>query len=234
MGGENTAIRKKPATSRRPRIAHEEVYARLKKALIEGELEPGRSLSLRNLGAQYSMSAMPAREAIRRLVGLGALEMTRTRRIAVAQMTRARAEELGEARAALEASLAVRALRKTAGASRARKALVDKLTRIDEQLDAAIRDGDPALYSKMNSAFHFTLYSAAKSVVLLDIVEGLWLQIGPFMRIVVARVGAAEIVDQHKEAIAALAAGDAAKLESAIRLDIMEGMSTIAEYCEKK
>lgn len=222
---------KRVAAKRRKRVhvVHEEVYARLRRAFIEGQLEPGRVLSVRTLGAQFSVSAMPAREAIRRLVALGALEMTPTRRITVARMTTSKIEELTDARVPLETRLAVRALERTQGNPKARAALVAKLSRIDARLDAAIECGDVAAYSKANSEFHFALYGAAEAPVLLGVVEGLWLQIGPFMRVVVTRIGTADLVDQHKQAIDAIAAGDGKKLEKAIRLDILEGMKNISE-----
>ena len=59
--------------------------------------------------------------------------------------------------------------------------------------------------------------------------ESVWLQIGPFMRIVLGRIGTASIVDQHKKAIDALRAGDERRLEEAMRLDILEGMTNIAD-----
>ena len=62
-------IKKGASTGRRRKrapVVHEEVYARLRRAIIDGQLEPGRALSVRTLAAQFSVSAMPAREAIRR------------------------------------------------------------------------------------------------------------------------------------------------------------------------
>lgn len=218
-----------PKSRRRAPVVHEEVYSRLRRAIIDGQLEPGRSLSVRTLGAQFSVSAMPAREAIRRLVALGALELTPTRRITVTRMTPSKIEELTEARIPLETRLAVRALERTERKPKARAALVAKLEKIDARLDAAIEAGDVAAYSKANSEFHFALYRAAHAPVLLGVVEGLWLQIGPFMRVVVTRLGTADLVDQHKEAIDALAAGDVRKLEKAVSLDILEGMKKIGD-----
>ena len=221
--------RNKAAATKRKRapVVHEEVYARLRRAIIDGQLEPGRSLSVRTLGAQFAVSAMPAREAIRRLVALGALELTPTRRIAVARMTPSKIDELTDARIPLETRLALRALERTQGKPKARAALVARLSKIDARLDAAIARGDIDAYTKANSEFHFSLYEAAGAPVLLGVVEGLWLQIGPFMRVVVTKLGTAELIDQHKEAIDALEAGDAKKLEKAIRLDILEGMNKI-------
>lgn len=218
-----------PAARKRAPVVHEEVYSRLKRAIIEGQLEPGRSLSVRTLGAQFSVSAMPAREAIRRLVALGALELTPTRRITVARMTPSKIEELTEARIPLETRLAERALERIWANAKARTALIAKLSRIDARLDDAIARGDVGAYSKANSEFHFALYDAADAPVLLGVVEGLWLQIGPFMRVVVTRLGTKELVDQHKEAIDALEAGDAKRLERAVRLDILEGMKNISD-----
>ena len=209
-------------------IIHEDVYERLRHAIIAGQLEPGRALSVRGLAAEFGVSAMPAREAIRRLVALGALELTQTRRVAVAHMTPEKFDELAIARCALEPALAGLALRKTASDARAREALVSKLKTIDAALDEAIARGDIADYGRRNSEFHFALYEAAEAPVLLGLVESLWLQIGPFMRIVIGRLGTSSLVDHHREAIAALAAGEEAKLEEAVRRDLMQGMSRIA------
>jgi len=223
--------RGKGAVKRAP-VVHEEVYARLRRAIIDGQLEPGRALSVRSLAAQFSVSAMPAREAIRRLVALGALEMTETRRIMISRMTPEKVDELTEARTLLEPRLAARAFNMTQGRARARKALISRMTAIDKRLDAAIADGNVGSYSKLNSEFHFTLYEAAKAPILLSAVESLWLQTGPFMRIVISKLGMPNFVDMHKEAIEALKSDDAAEFEKAIRLDIIEGMQRIGNAVE--
>lgn len=207
---------------------HEEVYERLRKAIIAGQLEPGMSLSVRGLAAQFGVSAMPARDAIRRLAALGALEFTPTRRVTIARMTAAKIEELTVARTTLEPALARRALQRLNGRARDLDRLVAALARIDADMDGAIARGDIGLYAQTNSDFHYTLYDAAQSPVILGLVESLWLQVGPFMRVVIGRLGTSSLVDQHKEAIEALRAEDAAKLEEAIRLDILEGMTNIA------
>ena len=75
------------ATSDLGPVMHEVVYNRLREALIAGRLPPGRALSVRGLAAEFDVSAMPAREAIRRLAALGALEFTDTRRVMIAKMT---------------------------------------------------------------------------------------------------------------------------------------------------
>lgn len=216
----------KNVKSARPLAVHEEVYQRLRRAIISGQLAPGRSLSVRGLAAEFGVSAMPAREAIRQLAALGALEFTPTRRVAVARMSREKLDELCEARLALEPALAVRALRLKGAA---REKLANELARIDALIDEAIARGDSADYARYNSEFHFALYEAANAPVYLGLVESLWLQTGPFMRVVIGRLGTSSLIDQHQEALRALRAGSAAKLEAAIRDDIKEGMTNIAK-----
>ncbi|HXV01837.1 MAG TPA: hypothetical protein VG166_15185 [Caulobacteraceae bacterium] len=57
------------------------------------------------------------------------------------------------------------------------------------------------------------------------LIETLWLQFGPFMRY--GRYGAANLVDQHQLALAAIAAGDAVALRAAISGAIADGMGLV-------
>ena len=202
-------------------IAHEETYKTLYYAIITGHFEPGKALTIRGLAKQLGCSPMPVREAVRRLVALGALEIRSTRRISVAPMTEKRFQEIWAARTMLEPEIAARAM------PHADKALVRELQRIDEELDEAINRGDPDKYSLKNWEFHFTLYRAAACPIFLRLIESVWLQFGPFMRMVIGRLGTSLLVDQHEMAVEALKNKDEAALREAIRLDIQDGMSRI-------
>lgn len=203
------------------KIAHEEAYQTLYHAIITGSLEPGMVLTLRGLAEQLGCSPMPVREAVRRLVALGALELRSTRRISVAPMSKERFDEIWTARVMLEPEIAGRAL------AHADKALIKELESIDEELSQAIERGDPDTYSLKNWEFHFAIYHAAKCPVILRLIESVWLQIGPFQRMVTGRLGTSYLVDQHQMAIEALKNKDEAALREAIRLDIHDGMERI-------
>jgi DNA-binding GntR family transcriptional regulator len=71
------------------------------------------------------------------------------------------------------------------------------------------------------------MYRANQRPILNRLIEALWLQFGPFMRMVYGRVGTASLVDQHQIALAAIAARDAAALRRAIASDIADGMGLI-------
>lgn len=203
------------------KIAHEETYKTLYYAIITGRFEPGKVLTIRGVAQQLGCSPMPVREAVRRLVALGALEMRSTRRLSVASMTRERFQEIWSARTMLEPEIAARAI------PHSDKQLIRELERIDNQVAEAMEKGDPDSYTLKNWEFHFTLYRAANCPIFLRLIESVWLQFGPFMRMVTGRLGTSLLVDQHEMAVEALKRKDEAGLREAIRLDIKDGMSRI-------
>jgi DNA-binding GntR family transcriptional regulator len=45
----------------------------------------------------------------------------------------------------------------------------------------AVAQGEAAQYLAANRRFHFRLYEAAGTVVMLPIIEALWMQVGPYL-----------------------------------------------------
>lgn len=201
---------------------HDWVYRTLRRRIMGGGLAPGEAVTLRGLAAELSVSMTPAREAVRRLVAERALEMTPTGRAMAPQMTRARFEELTEARELLEPALALRA------APCADKTLINRLNDLNSRLDEHIVSGNAAAYVGGNAHFHAALYEAADAPALSALVESIWLQTGPFMRLVYGRLGTQNLTDYHAAAIAALKNNDATALAAAIRADVRQAL-TLAE-----
>jgi DNA-binding GntR family transcriptional regulator len=200
---------------------HERVYAELRSRLIGGRVVPGRAVTLRGLAAELGVSPMPVREAVNRLVAERALAMTPSRRISVPKMTRERFEELVTARERLEPEAARRALPFLGRRD------VEVLRRIDGEVEENLRTGNVEGYVAANHNFHFSIYRAAPSDVLVPLVESLWLQFGPFMRLVYGRVGTSWLVDYHEQAMSAILTRDPDALAEAIRSDILDGMRHI-------
>lgn len=212
-------------------VMHEHVYDRLRDAIIHGQLAPGRAVSVRSLAAEFDVSAMPAREAIKRLVAIGALDLTDTRRVKVASISQPKLDEIKLARVALEPVLARYSLQQVDASRRDKARLLKTLRQIDSELDRAIERGDAAAYAKLNCDFHFALYRAADAQVLLGLVESLWLQFGPFMRVIIGRVGTSFLQDdEHKKAIDAIEQSQADVLEAAVRRDVADGMDMISGH----
>ena len=200
---------------------HEQVYQTVRQALTVGRFPPGRSISLRSLAEALQVGIMPARDAIRRLSAEHALEVGKNRRVSVPMMTLPQFDELMRARLLLEPECAARAL-----------ANIDKerLARIkahDATMNLSYSNGDAEQYMAANYKFHFEIYRAAASDILVPLVESIWVRFGPFMRTVYGIVGTAEITDKHELAIAAIARGDVEGLKAAIAADIMDGMQLL-------
>lgn len=204
-----------------PSPIHDQVYDALRTALVTGRIVPGRAVTLRGLAATLGVSPMPVREAIRRLAAEGGLDIRANRRVAVPDMTAARFEELVLARSLLEPEAAARALPHIDPARLAR------IKSADDAIELALATGDVEAYMAANHRFHFEIYAATPSNVLVPLIESLWLRFGPFMRLVYGRFGTAILIDQHERAIAAIEAKDEAGLRDAIRADILDGMNEI-------
>lgn len=200
---------------------HDRVYQSIRDGLIGGQFVPGRSVTLRGLAELLEVSPMPVRAAVTRLVAEGALAMTPTRRVSVPAMTAARFDELVRARMLLEGEAAERAL-PSIDADR-----LAAIRRHDRRLEDCLAGRDAGGYMEANHAFHFTIYSATPSSVLVPLIETLWLQFGPFMRIVYERLDMTTLVDQHERAIRAILRRDATELRAAIEADIGDGMRII-------
>ena len=75
----------------------------------------------------------------------------------------------------------------------------------------------------LNQDFHFEIYRACGSAVLLPMIESLWLQSGPCIRVAIYAFSEANEVDTahyHRGIVAALAAGDAEAARAALVADI--------------
>ena len=204
---------------------HDQVYDALRLALITGKIAPGRGVSLRSLAAELGVSPMPVRDAVRRLSAERALTINpANKRLSVPSLTSERLAQLQKARLWIEPELAALA------AVKASPILIQTLGQIDEALGIGVQTGDVDQYMAANHAFHFTLYEAAGADVLLSIAGGLWLQIGPFMRVVFGRLGTAGLgADWHVEALEGLKTGNAEKVRNAMAADILQGMDGMRE-----
>lgn len=201
--------------------SHEVTYARLRDMILFGVLEPGQPVTIQGLTAGLEAGMTPVREAIRRLAAEGALLPQGNRRVTVPRLSASDLDQVAFARLTIEPRLAELA----AGA--VTPALIDRLTEIDARVDAAILADDVSGYLQNNHAFHFALYEAAGPGVLLDMARSLWLRFGPSLRVVSSKSGATSLPDSHKEAIAAMRAGDAQALAQAMQQDIAQGVDQV-------
>lgn len=199
------------------------VYDELRHRLITGRIAPGVPISTRGIAQQLGVSQMPVRDALSRLAAEGAVAIRSKRSITVPPPTAARLDEIMRARLLLEPEAAAQALPFLDGAA------LDRLRAADAALDAALARGDLHGYMESNSRFHFLIYGARPESLLARIIETLWMQFGPLMRAVYARVDTSHLTDQHARAIDAIARRSEPALRAAIAADIADGMALIGD-----
>ncbi len=197
------------------------VYRRLRAAIMAGRVPPAEPVTIRGLAAICGTSPMPVREAIRRLTAERALEFLDNRRARVPGMTQDRFASLVRVRILLERAAATTALPAIDAARLA------ELRRLDQGIDDIFARGDIGRLIEANLVFHRRIYDVPANDTLLPMIESVWLQLGPFMRMALHGVTVNYRIDRHAQALAAIAAGDAAALADAVEADIQDGIGHV-------
>jgi DNA-binding GntR family transcriptional regulator len=140
--------------------------AALRELIITGELEPGTPLRQRDLAARFGVSPTPVREALRRLQAEGLVDHDLHRGASVIEAEVGAGDEAYQVRAVLE-SLAARI-----AAARATDEDLVELRRLQAKFAACSLD-DPELL-ECNRQFHFRIYEASRSPILLALLRLLW------------------------------------------------------------
>jgi DNA-binding GntR family transcriptional regulator len=197
----------------------QQVYESLRADLMVGRFLPGETLSLRKVAFANGVSPMPAREAFKRLLSEGALQLLPNRTIAVPKLFIEDFHHLMRVRAMIEgyaAELATRAISSSGIVSLARK---------NSLLLRAFAEGDPGRAMRLNMEFHLDLYGWSKSVVLIPMIEGLWTRMGPIIRAGLEQQTVEWSASEHKVALRALELRDGKGVRRAIERDILGTVS---------
>ncbi|WP_406430523.1 GntR family transcriptional regulator [Streptomyces sp. NBC_00631] len=136
-----------------PQTRAEWVDARLRVAILTGQLAAGTRLHAERLASQWGVSATPLREAFQRLAGDGLVEIAPQRGAWVAGLDRAKAAEYYELRLLLEPRALESSLRE------ADTAFLDEVRRAITELEA-VETGDTVETGFIaHRSFHRTLLS---------------------------------------------------------------------------
>jgi DNA-binding GntR family transcriptional regulator len=152
------------------------VYEQLRRALMWGSFAPSQAITISSLATEFGTSHMPVREALRRLAAENGLEIGHNGSARVPAVTRARLDDLCQARIALEGLATELAAQHMSQADIARSEL---LAREHAETGSA---GNVYGMLRKNQEFHFGIYEKSGSEVLPQLIEMLWLRFGPYMR----------------------------------------------------
>ncbi len=205
------------------RYLHDEVAERLRKLILDGELEPKSRINEAELCERFGISRTPLREAIKILATEGLLELLPNRGSRIAGISEHELDEMIEVVAGLEAIAAELACKAISTAEIA--AIEEKHARM---LAAWKREDDPA-YFELNREIHEAIMAAARNATL----QGIYANLSG--RIQRTRYSAHKTpeqwrraVEEHERMVVLLKARDGAALAPLMREHIRGKRAAIA------
>lgn len=208
---------------------------RMKRSIVRGELAPGSKLKVDVLSKAYGLSSSPIREALNRLVQEGIVHASDHKGFRVAPISVADFREISRIRALLES-----------------EALADAIEHGDDQwegevLAAAHRlgmvekrmgKGPVALnddWADRHKAFHFALFAACSSPLLLSMIDSLFDRSERYRRFsALHRQGERHKSDAHQALMKAALSRDQAKAVGLLREHIYHTLNSISEAVERQ
>ena len=207
-----------PIDTDSPEPVERQVYRSLRRALMQGAIAPGGTMTSRSLAQALHVSTQPVRDALKRLEADGVLTGRPQSGFYLRRIGQAEFTELTEMRLRLE-GLAGRL-----AAGRIQPAQLASL----RKMNAAFPDQpDTAAQLLLNYRFHFSIYLCAARPNLLALIRNLWVRAGPALNYHPYTGDPATIVQIHAEMLDALEAGDGAATEAAIARDITSAAEII-------
>jgi DNA-binding GntR family transcriptional regulator len=181
---------------------------RLRAKIMAGSLIAGERVNQDRMAAEFGVSHIPVREALRGLEAEGLVTFHPRRGFFVAALSAEDALELGEMRAVLEGLAA--------------RLAVPRATAADLEAAAAqieISEGAETLsvWSEANWRFHRLLYTPCRRARMLDTLECLWRGSDRYLRVVwqeAAWQGRSQ--DEHRAILAAFQAGEGRRAQQLV------------------
>lgn len=211
------------------RPLREVVFLRLRRAILQGELDPGERLMEIRLAEQLGVSRTPVRDAIHKLVEEGLVSIVPRCGAVVAGITDKDMRDVLEVRITLE-KLAVSLCTERITADG-----VERLKEANEKFRKTVASGELIKIAEADVAFHDIIYSITDNKRLLQIINDLREQIYryrlEYLKNDKARL---ELVGEHNRIIKYISEGDIEKAKTAIREHIENQMNDIAAVIRNK
>ena len=194
------------------------VSDRVRSSILEGRIRPGEWLRQEKLAQEYGVSQMPVREALKRLAVEGLVEHLPYRGARVVTLTPEDVEDLYACRAVLEARAARYAALSITGEE------VAEIQGLETAMEGCRIPEELRRYRDLNRRFHEAIFSASRRSYLIRSLLQLWSAFPTMLWSNVPRVAVTSVPDrtdpdneEHGEVVAALAAHDPDRAESAVR-----------------
>jgi DNA-binding GntR family transcriptional regulator len=206
----------------------ERAYEAMKDRLIRGVFKPDTKLTVRSVALALGVSTTPARDAINRLIGEGALFNAGPKTVVVPKLTPASLDEATTIRLALEGVAGEKATPLISAAQ------IDALERIQDRINQGLDESRYTDVLHANKDFHFGIYRAAGMPRLLAVIESMWLRVGPaFHDLYPEFAQSRQGVSNHLAALSGLRERDPAAVRAAIENDIRGGYRRLLAHISR-
>jgi DNA-binding GntR family transcriptional regulator len=160
----------------------EAAYSLLKGRLLDGTYVPGYRIVINQLVRETGISAIPWREAIRKLEAEGWLQMIRNVGARVATFDTQTYEHTVQVLARLEGYATA------AAADRLAPEALARAREINTEMVRALEDFDPIRFSQLNREFHFVFYDSCGDDHLYGLISNEWNRLDLIRRTVFSSV----------------------------------------------
>jgi len=198
-----------------------QIYAVLKDMIADHRFQPGARLNIESIARELDVSRTPVWEAVRRLEQEGLIENIPNRGVFMSSLTAEKALDLYAVREILEGMAArLAATRIDDGALEAMAQCILKQREV-------IENQDILAYSKLDFAFHATVYDACGNEWLKELLETIKNKMRPLT--LHMHPDFSTLIDQHAILLHALQERDPEKAEEAFRRHNRYMMAQIRE-----
>ncbi|MBQ9887212.1 MAG: GntR family transcriptional regulator [Lachnospiraceae bacterium] len=209
----------------------DEVFNTLRRAILNGELLPGKRLVEAALANRLGVSRTPVREAIKRLESEGLVRIIDRKGAEVAGIT---GEQL---RDVLEVRLALEELAGELACKRMNQKNLVQLKKMNEKFVKMINDESTSAFeiAKADAQFHSVIYDATNNKRLIQMVKDFSQQMYRYRLEHIKELEDRQVlVREHESIIAAISARDVAMAREAIREHIsMQEKAIVSKLKER-
>jgi DNA-binding GntR family transcriptional regulator len=215
----------------RRRQAAPQVYERLRERIMALELQPGTVLQRAVLAAQFGVSQTPVREALIKLGEEGLVDIFPQHATVVSRIDIEAALRAHFLRRAIELELVHELCQQPRPALRP---LLAQLRGHIARQAAALAPQDWPDFTLADRAFHQAMYEAAGQMALWELVRERAGHVDRLRRLNLPAQGKAQaVLRDHRAITAALAAGDAARAQAAVRAHLAGTLTFVSQVRER-
>jgi len=197
----------------------------LREAIVCGDYMPGERLRLDDIAAQYEVSTMPVREALRDLETEGLVDLFPHRGAIVTKLSPDELADIYDIRAFLEEKATLAAVPKLTDE------VLNKMASLIEDMDKNMDDVCKEV--ALNHEFHFTLYEASGRKHLYELNHLLRFKAQHYLRAFIQDLGGMPQAQvEHRAILAACKKGDAEKAASLMYHHVAKVGVAIVNYIQ--